>query len=150
MEQITPFFRELFTYNHHCNQQLADLMMAHQDMLTERAIKLFSHVLNAHHIWNNRIASAQPGYKVWQEQAVNDWKEIDRKNYEDSLGILSTTDMTQVLAYHNSQGLAFSNSVRDILFHVINHSNYHRAQIASDMKSVGITPLTTDYIFYKR
>lgn len=150
MNPLNNFFRELFEYNHDCNRRLTDLMMADQDMLTEKAITLFSHVLNAHHIWNNRIAATQPGFRVWQEQAVHDWKEIDRKNYEDSQAILSTADLDTTIPYVNSQGQAFNNTVRDILFHVINHSNYHRGQIATELKNAGITPPTTDYIFYKR
>lgn len=54
------------------------------------------------------------------------------------------------ISYKNSRGERFENSVRDILFHVINHSTYHRGQIATDCKLHGMTPLATDYIFYKR
>ena len=37
-----------------------------------------------------------------------------------------------------------------MLFHFVNHSTYHRGQIASNLKEHGIEPLVTDYIFYKR
>ena len=50
----------------------------------------------------------------------------------------------------NSKGETFSNKIKDILFHIINHSTYHRAQIATDLKQNGIEPINTDYIFYKR
>ncbi|MCH7396746.1 hypothetical protein MM236_02050 [Belliella sp. DSM 107340] len=52
--------------------------------------------------------------------------------------------------YSNSKGQKYSSSVRDILFHIINHSTYHRSQIASELKNQGIEPLITDYIFFKR
>lgn len=144
------FFGELFEYNYHANQKLIDIMMANQDMLSEKAIKLMSHVLNAHHIWNKRISKATETFKVWQEQPATDWKEVDKQNFEDSLAALSSTELAEPVAYVNSQGQAFTNSVRDILFHVLNHCNYHRAQIATELKNAGVTPPVTDYIFYKR
>ena len=71
-------------------------------------------------------------------------------NYEHSLHILDKFDLTATMSYTNSKGQTFSNSIRDILFHVINHSTYHRAQIATEFKQNGLEPLVTDYIFYKR
>jgi uncharacterized damage-inducible protein DinB len=44
----------------------------------------------------------------------------------------------------------FSNTIKDILFHMINHSTHHRAQIAMDMRNNKLEPLPLDYIFYKR
>ena len=58
--------------------------------------------------------------------------------------------ITKKIIYKNSKGIEFSNTVQDVIFHVINHSTYHRAQIASDLKANGIEPINTDYIFYKR
>jgi uncharacterized damage-inducible protein DinB len=46
--------------------------------------------------------------------------------------------------------VAFSNDIKSIIFHVINHSTYHRGQIASEFKQNGLDPMVTDYILYKR
>jgi uncharacterized damage-inducible protein DinB len=54
------------------------------------------------------------------------------------------------IAYKNTRGESFENSVRDILFHINNHSTHHRAQIAARIREAGITPPTSDYIFYRR
>lgn len=54
------------------------------------------------------------------------------------------------IGYKTSKGDAFQNTVKDILFHIINHSTYHRGQIAANCKEYGIEPLMSDYIFYKR
>ncbi|WP_185211767.1 DinB family protein [Sphingobacterium mizutaii] len=35
------------------------------------------------------------------------------------------------------------------MFHIINHSNYHRAQIATELRKQEIEPIQTDYIKYK-
>ncbi|QLH28398.1 MAG: hypothetical protein HWD63_02710 [Candidatus Parvibacillus calidus] len=39
--------------------------------------------------------------------------------------------------------------MKDIIFHIINHSTYHRGQIAMEFRQSGLEPLNTDYIFYK-
>jgi len=114
-------------------------------------VRLFSHILNAHRVWNCRIDArgVQP-FGVWDQHSIGDMAAIDQLNFEHSTGILSTHDLDTVLEYANTKGQVFHNSTRDILFHAINHSTYHRGQIAADLKSNGMEPLPTDYIMYKR
>jgi uncharacterized damage-inducible protein DinB len=63
--------------------------------------------------------------------------------------ILDEFELDRKIRYANSKGQPFNNSVRDMLFQVINHSTYHRAQIATEFKNNGLDPLLTDYIYYK-
>ena len=147
---MKPFLTELFEYNHHANQQLAEAFNRNGDSISEKALKLFSHVLSAHQIWNNRIEPTQTPYGVWQVHQIHDFANIDRKNYEQTLQLLENIDLDNSIQYANSKGQTFDNIVRDILFHIINHSTYHRAQIATDFRANGLEPLATDYVFYKR
>ena len=146
---MKTFFKELFEYNHYFNEKLSDIFYEKNEKLNEPSIKLFSHVLNAHHIWNSRIKGESSKYGIWQVQG-NNLQDINSDNRSQTLFILDTHDLDRSLTYINSKGDAFTNTVRDILFHVINHSTYHRGQIAAQLKQCGIEPLTTDYIFYKR
>jgi uncharacterized damage-inducible protein DinB len=50
------------------------------------------------------------------------------------------------VTYKNTKGEPWTNSVEDILTHVIMHSAYHRGQIAADMRASGHTPAYTDFI----
>ena len=147
---MKQFFKELFEYSNHCNQKLGDAFDDNPEKTSEKALKLFSHILNAHQIWNNRINPVQTTFKVWELQQVKDFKSIDKTNYEQTLEILDKFPLGEIINYSTSNGQAFSNSVRDILFHVINHSTYHRGQIATEFKLHGLDPLWTDYILYKR
>jgi uncharacterized damage-inducible protein DinB len=147
---MKPFFKELFEYNNHFNQKLADVFSESPDKTSEKAIKLFNHLLNAHQIWNNRIQPKQTPFGVWELNAVQDLKNIDASNYEQTLFILDNFDLNTPIKYTNSKGDTFSNSIQDIYFHVINHSTHHRGQIASEFRQYGLNPLVTDYIFYKR
>ncbi len=143
---MKPFFKELFEYSHHFNRKLGNVFNDNPDKTSEKAIKLYNHILNAHQIWNNRIDPQQKTFGVWEMHSIQDCKNIDKMNYEHSLLIL---DLLETVNYVNGQGHAFSNSIQNLLFHVINHSTYHRGQIATEFKKNGFEPLATDYIWYK-
>lgn len=147
---MKSFYRELFEYSHHFNQKLTDVFNDNPDKISKKSVKLFNHVLNAHQIWNNRIDPKQTPFGVWELHDTQDLKTIDKTNYEQTLQILDKFDLNETINYSNSKGQAFSNSIKDILFHVINHSTYHRGQVATEFKQYGLEPLVTDYIFYKR
>lgn len=143
------FFKDIFEYHHHYNQQLTDIFQEYEDKLSNRSLKLFSHVINAHQIWNARII----GEETFEVHAVHDFKEckkMDHENFLNTLQILEYLDLGQEINYTNSKGTPFVNSVRDILFHISNHSTHHKGQLISDLRQQGIEPPVTDYIFYKR
>lgn len=144
------FFKDTFEYNYHCNQQLIQLFEKEQQNIPEKSIQLLNHLINAQEIWNARILNQKPDIEVWEIRPLEDLKKINETNYSESLYILETIDLSQEINYQNSKGISFTNSVQDILFHVINHATYHRAQIATDLKSHNLAPLNSDYIFYKR
>lgn len=146
---MKQFFKELFEYSHHFNQKLGDVFVESPDKTSEKAVKFYNHILNAHQIWNNRIEPQQTVFAVWEIHPVKNCKDIDKANYEHSLLILDKFDLNDKISY-NAKGQTFTNSIRDILFHAINHSTYHRGQIATDFRQNGLAPLVTDYIFYKR
>lgn len=146
---MKPFFKELFEYSHHFNQKLGDVFNDEPDKTSEKAIKLYSHILNAHQILNNRIDPQQKTFGTWEIHAIQDCKDIDKMNYEHSLLILDKFDLIETVNYVTSRGHAYSNSIRNLLFHVINHSTYHRGQVATEFKNNGLEPLVTDYMLYK-
>ncbi len=147
---MKQFFKEIFEYSHHFNQRLVGVFSDNPGKTSEKSVKLFNHILNAHQIWNNRIDPKQPTFGVWEFHNTQDLKNIDKTNYEQTLQILDSFDLNETINYSNSKGQVFNNNIRDILFHVANHSTYHRGQIATEFKQRGLEPLITDYIFYKR
>ena len=147
---MKPFFRELFEYSHHFNQKLCDVFAEQPDKTSEKAAALFNHIINAHQIWNGRIRTEVNLFGVWEMHTVGDLKRIEKANFDRTMAILEEIDLNTSVAYRNSKGQDFQNSVRDVLFHIINHSTYHRGQIAAEFKQSGLEPLVTDYIFYQR
>ena len=144
------FFNQLFDYNFFCNKQLIEICSA-AESVPERSVELFSHLLNAHHIWNTRILGEKSRYDVWQLHDVEDWGDLHYENQRSSFDITSNADDFELrIDYENSKGRLFTNTLQDILFHVINHSTHHRAQIVMDFRKNGMEPPSLDYVFYKR
>jgi uncharacterized damage-inducible protein DinB len=147
---MKPFFKELFLYNHNSNKKLIELLTNQSAQIPEKALFLFNHILNAHEVWNSRINLQAPSFGVWEKHPASQFKILDHANYLNSLLIINSPDLENVVAYSDTKGVPFTNSIRDILFHVINHSTYHRGQIAMELRVGQIEPLATDYIIYKR
>ncbi|ASZ14981.1 damage-inducible protein DinB [Chitinophaga sp. MD30] len=144
------FFKQLFEYNHYSNQQLADAIYTNGEKISEKTLSLFSHILNAHHIWNSRIEAITPAVGIWEMYNVQDFRYIDQANFEQTLSVIDNIDLQATLDHLKIKGKPAGKNVGEILFHVINHSTYHRAQIATEFRQSGIPPLVTDYIFYER
>lgn len=147
---MKDFFQELFAYNQHCNSQFLEVFERNPAALSERAEKLMSHVLNAHHIWNHRILGKAGSFGVWEIHPVENLRSFVESNHKMSLELLEQVDLNAWINYSNTQGKQFQNQVRDILFHLINHSNYHRGQIARELKQQGLESPVSDFIIYQR
>lgn len=146
---MKQFFKEIFEYNHHCNQKLAELFLEYSGQTSEKSIQLFNHILNAHQVWNNRISPSEPVFGIWQIHELDELSEIDHFNFQKTTQILVDFDLEEMIHSNFSSGKAFQSKVKDILFHAANHGTYHRGQIASEFRNSGLEPLITDYIFYK-
>ena len=143
------FFRDIFEYHNDCNQRLMDQLLENENMITERSIPLISHNLNAHQIWNARINDKEI-FDAFKNHSLIECKILEQRNFLDSLEILDNYKLDNVINYSNSKGQKFNNSIQEILYHVANHHSHHRGQIISDLREVGIVPITSDYIFFKR
>jgi uncharacterized damage-inducible protein DinB len=147
---MKAFFKELLEYSYRMNERIIDTCLRDPDKTSEKSIKLINHVLNAQQIWNNRISKNEESVGVWSMRDLSALKKMNASNYERSCAIVDNKDLQELISYTNTKGDTFKNSVKDILFHAINHSTYHRAQIATEFKGAGVEPPVTDYIFYKR
>jgi uncharacterized damage-inducible protein DinB len=147
---MKAFFHQLFDYNFYCNKKLIKTCIR-LESIPENSVRLFSHVLNAHHIWNARILDQAPALGVWDVHEASSWGDVHYQNQRDSFEIITNAGpFDKRITYETSEGRTFANSLQDILFHIINHSTHHRAQVATDFRASGLEPLALDYIVYKR
>ena len=142
-------FQDYLEYNQHFNRSLIQNYLENKMIWSEKSKSLLNHILNAHQIWNARIFN-QDTFGVWQINVDDLLLKINSDNYTDSCKILDEKNFDEIITYKTSKGQEFNNSIQGILFRLINHSTYHRGQVATQMKEAGLEPIATDYIFFKR
>lgn len=140
---------EMIKYTKVADELIINTILSNEHV-PAKVISLFSHVLNAQHIWAHRILGEPSLYTVWQEHAIENFSNILLSNSKLFQTIFEKVDLTKEIKYSKSDGETFSNSAHDILFHVVNHSTYHRGQIASLFKAEAVNPPISDYIILKR
>ena len=64
------------------------------------------------------------------------------------LEALTEEDLLQLVAIRTRSGIETVQPLGDTLVHVVNHSTYHRGQIATQIRQLGATPPSTDYFLY--
>lgn len=146
---MKSYLRDLFRYNHNANTLLIN---SFDNTANEGSIKLFCHILNTQANWMARINSQPNAYNFWQIHSLQDLSNINNNTHAQTMGLLEEgeSDLQMLINYKNSKGEAFTNTIRDILIHLLNHSTYHRGQVAIALRQSGIQPPITDYIAFKR
>ncbi len=132
--------------------QLLAAIRAHTASQTE-ALPLFGHVLAAEHLWLCRLESREPGVAVWPTISIGECEALAGENargYQLYLEKLGETGLAAMVRYRNSKGDEYTNSVLDILTHVVIHGAYHRGQVARVIGRAGGQTPNTDYIAYIR
>lgn len=147
---MKSLFSELFAYNLDCNKRLITAFLTAGENVPDKSKKLFHHILTAHHVWNARLSGIASEYGVWEAIPAGLVEKVNEENHILTGKILRQRDLSEIIDYKNSKGASYSNNIRNILFHVVNHSTYHRGQIAMNFRDSGLEPLVTDFIFYKR
>lgn len=142
-------FKELLEYNEASNNAVISKLQEYE-VYDEVFDTLISHILNAHEVWNSRILVKSPKYDIWQIHPRSELKDINHQVHGNTMEILNSVDGNQVIHYTNSKGKPYSNKMEDIVYHVLNHSNYHRAQINMKLREHRIEPAVTDFIYFMR
>lgn len=142
-------YQRLFQYNEETNGLFLDLLEQHP-AAPESAVKWMSHIFNAMDIWLHRIQGRKSPLGVWELHPVSGLRDMNRMLYERYCELLEVENLARPCEYTNTKGETFSNTVEEMLTHVILHSMHHRAQIASALRSAGITPPPSDFIFWAR
>ena len=117
--------------------------------LPARAGAVLAHIAAAEWLWLHRLGQPAPALDVWPpltpDECDDQFRELSRawRTYLEKLGPES---LQTEIEYTNTKGEAWTNTVADVLTHVVLHSSHHRGQIALLMRESGATPAYTDYI----
>lgn len=145
---MKEFFIDKFEYDFRSNQKWLDVLTKNEDELSDYIRKSMSHIINVHHIWISRILEEKAESHSWDILPVRFWDQLMHDNLRKTIEYLEHIEFTEKVNYHSEEGVQLSRSAIDILYHILNHSNYHRAQIAMELRILGITPPVFNFIAY--
>jgi uncharacterized damage-inducible protein DinB len=138
----------LFSYDDWANREaLVSLKMSGTP--PTRSLRFMAHIVGAEWLWLARLKREKKAVVVWPDLTLDQCEgqitDLARL-WQDYLGGLTLPKLSESTAYINTQGESWTNTVGDVLMHVVMHSAYHRGQIATDLRASGHTSAYTDFI----
>jgi len=143
---------KLWMYNNWANRELIGHLEDSLLKVPMPTMHLLSHIVNTQLIWLDRIRGIQPKIGVWDDHAMDICKSMHQQaSVAFQQEIVKRAHLPyQIIRYNNTKGIQFETTFQDIMLHVFNHSTYHRAQIAQNLRQMGLEPINTDYITFAR
>jgi uncharacterized damage-inducible protein DinB len=155
--------RELFSYCAWANDRMfsAAEALSPEQLLATAASSFPSvrgtlgHIVGAEWLWLRRWRGESPsaapawvtGSTLADLRGHLSTLEAERDEY---LAALADADLERVVEYRTLAGKAYADPLGDLLRHVVNHSTYHRGQVATQLRQLGQAPPSTDLIVYLR
>ena len=147
-----PLLRRLFDHAAWADAELRRTLEA-TDAPPADALREYAHVLGADEVWLARLEGRAADLKVWPDVAVAEyaaWGARIADGYRDYLARIDESELTRVVKYKTSSGMALETAVVDILTHVALHAQYHRGKINLLLRQSGGEPAPTDFIHFAR
>lgn len=145
---MKKFLTSYFTYNFEINQSLAERFKSYDFKVDGEIVRMANHVLNAHQVWLDRIKGDSSLSSPWENFPLESFEERNQELYKRTLDLIESCDPNQIIVFKTFAGAEFSKKFSDILIHAVNHSTYHRGQIALLMRRHGLEPIASDYIHW--
>jgi len=148
---MKEYFLKLYRYNAWSDDRVATCL-ARQNVSHEKVLSLMGHLVAAQFIWLHRIKGLPPPeLKLWDSYKLPDLITLTKGAGKQWIDYVESTDnFNRELKYTNYVGDPYVNNVESIMIHLVNHSTYHRGQIALLLRENGLEPINTDFITYDR
>lgn len=144
--------QRLFTHMRWADSQvLAGLKQAEEPL---EPLKFYAHILAAERLWYLRIHEENwTVIPVWPDYTLEQCEALAAENcalYENLIAGLTPADWAREITYRNTEQKQYTNTIGDMLLHVMIHGAHHRGQVAHAMRRHGDTPPVVDYIVFVR
>ena len=154
---------ELFGYSSWANARMFGAAEALTQEQLEAAVAssfpsvlaTLGHVVGSEWIWMRRWLGESPtSAPEWVGDAtLAELKrrlaavEAERASF---LAGVTDADLERAVTYRGMDGQPFSRALGQLIRHAVNHSTYHRGQLATLLRQLGRTPPNTDFTRYLR
>ncbi|HMV07696.1 MAG TPA: DinB family protein [Cyclobacteriaceae bacterium] len=148
---MKKYFLKLYNYNYWSNKRVLGEIQK-QQVSDAKILQLMGHVLAAQYLWLHRIKGLPaPDVKLWGDYTLDRLLQMAEDVGKKWIEFVEVTDnFDRELTYRNYTNDPYTNNVENIMIHLVNHSSYHRAQVAMLMRQKGYEPINTDFITYDR
>ena len=157
------YIRELYSYNAWANRRVLDACSALSgDQLKQQVGGSFGSLRNAlAHIidvewlylerWHGRAPANLPKAELYEDfRALRERYEAVKQDFEKSIRAVSDADLNRIAEFKNTKGTPYRHPLWEMLVHLVNHSTYHRGQVAVLLRGIGAKPQATDMIAFFR
>ena len=158
----TSTLRRLFDYNEWANARtlqsvegLTPEVLVRDLSSSFRSIaETLAHIVSVEWVWLRRWKGVSPS-SVPEWAADTDRRSLGQRLREIEQGraaflaSLGEADLDRVILDTNFKGEAWRCTLRNMLLHLVNHSTYHRGQVATMLRQVGAVPLATDLLLFQ-
>lgn len=148
---MKKYFLKLYQYNDWATKRVIGALTG-QQVSDEKILSLLGHVVAAQFLWLHRIKGLPPpDVKLWGQYTLDQLTAMANDIGKQWLDFVENTEsFDRQMTYKNYVGELYTNNVEMIMIHLVNHSTYHRAQIAMLLRQKGLEPVNTDFVTYDR
>jgi len=114
------------------------------------------HMMGAEEIWLRRWQGESPTSFLSKEKfptfddLTDHWEMLDHEIMSFCHMLKSDDEVKKIISYSDLRGNKFEQPLYQLMQHLVNHSSYHRGQVVTMLRQVGIKPVSTDMVMYFR
>jgi uncharacterized damage-inducible protein DinB len=156
-------FLELFDYNAWANRTILDAVAQIPEEQYFRDLKssyggvhgTLAHIVWAEQLWLHRwVGKPNPAVPQGADlkslaEVRSRWEELEAERGR-FLAAFPESRLDEQRLVKPSSGGEYVHTFRQMFHHFINHSSYHRGQIVTLLRQLGVKPPSTDLILYYR
>jgi uncharacterized damage-inducible protein DinB len=153
--------QELYAYNRWANNRVFDVVATLTPNQFTRDLgssypslrDTILHIIWAEWIWLQRWKGISPqsvlqaGYFLSPDALRAKWSEVEIEQRA-FLETVTSEGLLAVVPYINLQGQTWQYPLWRQMYHVVNHSTYHRGQLTTMLRQVGAQAAATDFLVF--
>lgn len=151
----------LFAYATRCRATLTPVLRAHPELLHQEFVttsrfntiaKLLAHCNGAEEAWYARLAD-KPSPTSYADRAPSDLEgllaDAETLRAQTLAFIAASSPQSLAQVFTMTLGRPVSLTAHEILFHIVNHEQWHRAQLYTALQGFGVEPPNLDYVLLR-